>query len=377
MFGSGMKIGRWFGVDVSIDGSWVIIALLVGWSFFGLYQIEFPDLAGAATLVLATVTAALFFASVVLHEVSHAVMARRRGVPVEGITLFIFGGVTKTKQDAQRPQDEFAIAVVGPLTSVVIAAGFWVLVNLTGDLFPAPVRFGFGYLGWINLALGIFNLLPGFPLDGGRVLRAILWRASGNMAKATRRAANAGRFLAGGLIALGLFVLFSGNLGGLWYAAIGWFLLQAASASGAQVAVSQILRGVSAGDLMSPDPRTVPASASLREAVDEYFLRYDHSAFPVRGDSGDLIGILTLRAIRQVPSDQWEVRQAWAAMTRIHDAVTVPVSAPMDEVIEQLREPGHDRVLVLDDQELVGIITPGDIARWIRVSQELGLVEET
>lgn len=377
MLGSGVKIGRWFGVDVSIDGSWAVIALLVGWSFYGLYQIQFPELDGGITLVLAAVTAALFFSSVVLHEVSHAVMARRRGVPVEGITLFIFGGVTKTKQDAQRPGDEFAIAVVGPLTSIAIAGALWIIVNFTEGLLPGTIRFGLGYLGWINLALGVFNLLPGFPLDGGRVLRAILWRTSGNMAKATRRAANVGRFLAAGLIALGLFVLFGGNFGGLWYAAIGWFLLQAATASGAQVAVSQILRGVTAGDLMSPDPRTIPASASLREAVDEYFLRYDHSAFPVRGDDGDLIGILTLRAIRQVPSDQWEVRQAWSAMTRIADAVTVPVSAPMDEVIEQLREPGHDRVLVVDGSDLVGIITPGDIARWIRVSQELGLVEET
>lgn len=375
MTGGGIKIGRWFGIDVSVDGSWMVIAALVAWSFYGLFRIEFPEMAGGVAVLLGVGTAALFFASVVLHEVSHSLMARSRGVPVEGITLFIFGGVTKTKQEADSAGDEFAIAVVGPVTSLALAVIFWALVNLSGSLLPDAVKLGLGHLGWLNLGLGVFNLLPGFPLDGGRVLRSILWKTSGNLGLATKRASAVGQGMGAVMIGLGLMVVFGGNLAGLWYAAIGWFLFQAAGASGQQMAVRQALRDVTAGDLMSLNPRTIPADASLREAVDDYFLRYDHSAFPVADDSGHVLGILSLRAVRQIESDHWEVRQAWSAMTRLADAHTVEAARPMDAVLNELSEPGHERVLVMDGDEVVGIITPSDIARWIRVSQELGIVD--
>jgi Zn-dependent protease len=270
--------------------------------------------------VLGAATAVLFFLSVLIHELSHSVMARRLGVPVEGITLFIFGGVTRTKQEAETPGDEFAIAVVGPLSSFALAGVFWMLVNLTGDLFPAPVRYGFGHLGWLNLALGAFNLLPGFPLDGGRVLRSVVWRATGDLDRATRTASKGGKLLASALIAAGLLIVLFGNLGGLWYAAIGWFLFQAASAYGQQAVVRRLFEGLSAADVMSPRLVTVAEDATLQEVVDEYFLRYDHTAFPVRDSVGDTLGILTLRAVRQVPRDQWTLRQAWSAMTRLADA---------------------------------------------------------
>jgi len=374
LFGNGIRIGKWFGIEISIDGSWLVIAFLVAWSFSSIYSTEFTELTGGTAIALGTLTAALFFVSVLLHEISHSLMARRLGMPVHGITLFIFGGVTKTGQEAKTARDEFWVAIVGPLTSVAIAGVLWAVVNLTGEVLPEPVSFGLGYLGWLNLALGVFNMLPGFPLDGGRVLRAAIWRSTGSFGKATRGATTGGKILASILIGLGLFVLFGGNLGGLWYAAIGWFLYQAASGAGQEVLIRQILRDVRAGELMSPDPVTIPAGTTLREAVDEYFLRFDHSAFPVH-DEGKSTGILTLHAVRQVPRDDWEIRQVWSAMTPLKDACTVSPNLGMDSVLEKLRDEDHERVLVVDDGNVAGIITPRDVSRWIRRSQELGTVD--
>jgi Zn-dependent protease/CBS domain-containing protein len=373
----GLKIGRWFGIQVSIDVSWLVIATLVSWSFYALFADRFPELEGTEALVLGIGTAMFFFLSVLLHELSHSVMARSLGIPVSGITLFIFGGVTTTDEEAKTPGHEFAVAIVGPLTSVALGGVCWVLVNMTGNLFPEAIRFGLGYLGWLNVALGVFNMLPGFPLDGGRVLRSILWKATGSVTRSTRGAALGGRILASLLIAFGVFVVFSGNLVGLWYAAIGWFLYQAASGAGREVEVRRALSGVTAADLMTPDPVMVPAALSVRDAVDDFFLRHDHSAFPVRDDVDGTVGIITLRAVRQVPRDQWETRQVWSAMTRVEDACTVGPDESMDEVIQRLRDTDHERVLVVEDDTVIGIITAHDVARWVRRSHELGVADLT
>jgi Zn-dependent protease/predicted transcriptional regulator len=367
----GLRIGRVFGIEITIDPSWLVIAFLFTWSFYVQFGLRFEDLAQAPILITAIGTALLFFGSVLLHELSHSVMAMRLGVPVEGITLFLFGGVSKMKMEANRPRDEFLIAVVGPLTSIALAGVFWLVVTLTSGLLSPLVLFALGYLGWLNLLLGIFNLLPGFPLDGGRVLRSILWRSSGSLVTATRGAARGGRIIASILIALGLVSVFTGNLGGLWMAAIGWFLLQAAGAADQDVVVRSFLEEVTAGDLMSPELVSIPFDSTIEEAVDDYFLRYDHSAFPVVSEERS--GLLTLRAVRQIPKDQWGVRQAWSAMTDLRDACTVEPATPMNRVMEKIREMEQDRVLVVEDGRILGIITPRDVARWVQRSQELGL----
>jgi Zn-dependent protease len=372
VIGGGIRIGRLFGIEIRIDGSWLVIAFLIGWALFAQFQLVFPDIETPEAVLLGAVTAILFFASVLLHELSHSVVARRLGVPVESITLFLFGGVTKTKTEAQTAGDEFRIAVVGPVTSLALAAVFWVLVVGLGDAVSDPVAYGLGYLGWINLVLGAFNLLPGFPLDGGRVLRSILWKRTGSITRATRGAALGGQMVAWALMAFGIVEVFSGNLGGLWLAAIGWFLLQAAGASVREVVVQRSLRGVRAGDLMSPNPVTIPSDLTIAEAVDDYFLRYDHSAFPV-DDDGDISGLVSLRAVRQVPRDQWQIRQVWRTMTPIAEVHTVPADLPMEAVLEQLRSAEIDRVLVMVQGRAVGIITPRDVARWVQRSEELGL----
>lgn len=375
MIGSGIRLGRILGIEVSVDTSWFVIAFLLAWSFFSVFEAAFPASETAISVVMGVATAILFFTSVVLHEVSHSVMARRLGMPVEGITLFIFGGVTRTGQESESAGDEFAVAIVGPLTSLGLAAVFWSLVNLTGEVFPEILRYGFGQLGWLNLGLGVFNLAPGFPLDGGRVLRSIVWQITGSLEKATRTAAAGGKVVAGLLIVFGFLEIAGGNLGGLWYAAIGWFLYQAAAVSGRQMIMRTIFEDLDARDLMSPRLVSIAEDASVQEAVDNYFLRYDHSAFPVTDNSGETLGILTLRAIRQVPRDQWPLRQAWAVMTRLEDACMVEGDMPVEEAIRLLEESEDKRVLVTENGKVAGIITPRDIARWVQRSEDLGLTE--
>jgi Zn-dependent protease len=368
-----MRLGRVFGIEVRIDPSWLVIAFLVAWSFYAQFGFQFPELGPGANVLLAGGSVFVFFGSVVLHEISHSVVARRLGIPVEGITLFLFGGVTKTRMEARQPRDEFLIAVVGPVTSLVLAGLLWLARSLTGDVFPEPVQYALGYLAWLNLALGVFNLLPGFPLDGGRVLRSILWRATGSLTKATRGAATGGKVIAMIVISFGLLTVFRGDLGGLWLAAIGWFLFQAAVAADQDAMLRRLLSEVRARDLMSPELVTIPSDATIRRAVDDYFLRYDHSAFPVIG--AEKTGLLTLRVVRQIPRDQWEIRQVWTAITDLEETCTVEPSTPMDVVMERMREDGQDRVLVVESGQVLGIITPQDIARWVRRSEELGLAQ--
>jgi len=375
MFVNAVRLGRMFGIEVRIDPSWLVIAFLFGWSFYAQFGLEFPGLESGARILLATGSVVVFFGSVLLHELSHSVVAQRLGITVEGITLFLFGGVTKTKMEARQPRDEFLIAIVGPVTSLVLAGMLWVTANSVGSLLPEPVQYALGFLAWLNLVLGLFNLLPGFPLDGGRVLRSILWRATGSLSRATRGAARGGKAIAAIMICFGLIMVFQGNLGGLWLAAIGWFLFMAAAASDQDVMVRLLLKDVKARDLMSPDLVTIQSDATIREAVDGFFLRYDHSAFPVVGR--EKTGLLTLRAIRQIPRDQWEIRQVWTATTSLDETCTAGLDTSMDEVMKRLREREQDRVLILDDGDVLGIITSLDIARWVRRSEELGLAQKS
>ena len=375
MFVNAVRLGRMFGIEVRIDPSWLVIAFLFGWSFYAQFGLEFPGMETGARILLAAGSVVAFFGSVLLHELSHSVVAQRLGITVKGITLFLFGGVTQTKMEARRPRDEFLMAIVGPVTSLVLAGLLWVVVNSVGSLLPKPVEYALGFLGWMNLALGLFNLLPGFPLDGGRVLRSILWASTGSLTRATRGAARAGKAIAAIMIGLGLLSVFQGNLGGLWLAVIGWFLFMAAAASDQDVMLRLLLKDVKARDLMSPNLVTIPSNATISEAIDQFFLRYDHSAFPVAGV--EKTGLLTLRAVRQIPRDQWEIRQVWTATTRLDETCTVEPGTPMVEVMKRLREEDQDRVLVLDDGDVVGIITSRDIARWVRRSEELGLAEKS
>lgn len=364
------RLGRIGGIEIRIDPSWSVIAVLVAYSFYVLLSFEFADLATTTQLVLAILMAAVFFGSVLLHELAHSFMARARGVEVHGITLFMFGGATHADLETEDPNDELAISAVGPLSSALIAAVLWGVSALAGD---GPIGFGAGWLARVNLALAVFNLAPGFPLDGGRVLRSLVWRSTGDMVRATRVASRAGQIVGWLIMGVGILqVLFLANLiGGLWLLAIGWFLTQSAQASFLQLQMRRLLSNVPAGRLMSGDLTAMPSDISIRQAVDDYFMRHDYNAFPVRDGHG-VSGLVTLSAIRQVPRDDWH-RPVSNVVEPLSDACTVQKTETMETVLEKLTANQQHRVIVMDGDEVVGIITPRDLARWLERSQDLGL----
>ncbi len=366
MFGTSWRVGRIAGIEVRVDSSWAVIALLITYSMYLRLSVLYPELSDGRAVGLAIVSAVLFFGSVLVHELAHAVVSQARGIRVQDITLFLFGGATRAKVDSRGPGDEFLIAVVGPLTSGLLAGLFGIVAGWGREVLSRPLAGTFGYLAWINLLLAAFNLVPGFPLDGGRLLRSAIWKATGSLGRATRIASVAGQAVGWLLVAGGVAWLLAGDLaGGIWFAFIGWFLVQAARSSYQDLQLQQLLRGVEAEDVMAADLRRIPPELSLQDAVDDYFMRYDHSGFPV-DEQGRTIGLLTLRGVRRVPREQWPTRRVREAMVPLGDQVVVAPDARMDGVVGKLQDGEANRVLVVDDGEVVGIITPSDLTRWLR-----------
>jgi Zn-dependent protease/predicted transcriptional regulator len=366
MFGTSWRAGRIAGIEVRIDSSWAVIALLITYSMYMRLSILYPELSGGGAVALAIVSAVLFFGSVLVHELAHALVAQARGIRVLDITLFLFGGATRARVESRGPGDEFLIALVGPLTSGLLAGLFGIVAGLGSDLLSRPLAGTFGYLAWTNLLLAAFNLVPGFPLDGGRLLRAAIWKTTGSLGRATQIASMAGQAVGWLLVAAGVASLLAGDLaGGIWFAFIGWFLVQAARSSYQELQLQQLLRGVEAEDVMAADLVRIPPELSLQEAVDDYFMRYDHGAFPVE-EQGRTIGLLTLRGIRRVPREQWPTHRVRDHMVPLSDQVVVAPDARMDGVLGKLQDSQANRVLVAQDGEVVGIITPTDLTRWLR-----------
>jgi Zn-dependent protease/predicted transcriptional regulator len=366
MFGTSWRVARIAGIEVRVDSSWVVIALLITYSMYLRGSVLYPELSGGGAVALGIGATVLFFGSVLVHELAHALVAQARGIRVQDITLFLFGGATRARVESRGPGDEFLIALVGPLTSGMLAGLFGIVAGLGRDVLSRPLAGTFGYLAWTNLLLAAFNLIPGFPLDGGRLLRAAIWKATGNLARATRIASLAGQGVGWLLVAGGVAWLLGGDLaGGIWFAFIGWFLVQAARSSYQELQLQQLLRGVEAEDVMAGDLVRIPPELSLQDAVDDYFMRYDHSGFPV-DEGGRTIGLLTLRGVRRVPREQWPTRRVRDHMVPLGDQVVVAPEARMDGVLGKLQDSEANRVLVGQDREVVGIITPSDLTRWLR-----------
>ena len=311
-----ITLGRLLGVDIGLHYSWFIIALLITLSLVAHFGATDPNWSRAIVWTSAVVTAVLFFVSIVLHELSHALVARARGVSVRSITLFALGGVATMEHPAPDAKTEFWIAAAGPIASVAIGLGCYALAASLGwsphvDVSPSTAVLG--WLGYVNISLAVFNLIPGFPLDGGRILRAILWGRSGDADRATMTAARVGQAVAFGFIVLGVLRFFGGAGGGLWIAFIGWFLLQAAQASYAQGAVVADLRGVHVRDIMSTDCVTVGADMRVQTLVDEHLLRTGQRCFVV-GEPGQILGLITSHEIKGVARDRW----ASTPVTRRH-----------------------------------------------------------
>ena len=371
--GPGWKVGRLAGIEISLHPSWLIIAFLLTYSLaVARFPIEFEGWSTAMYWVVAAATALLFFASVLAHELSHALVARRFGHRVAGITLFIFGGVTTMEADSRSAREEALIAVAGPATSLAIGVLF-----VVADLLVAQPQVGalVGWLGFINILLGLFNLIPGFPMDGGRVLRAGLWKLRGDRLVATRNAATVGRIFAYGLIGFGVFVAFSSDIfSGLWLALIGWFLSNAAEATATQAGVERTLFGVRVRDAIDVAPPSVSPNQSVASLVNEHLLRGEDRAFLVRHDDGGLAGIVTLTDVRRLGREQWEGARVTDIMTRYGDLAVTRPEVPLLDALRLLQERDVGQLPVVDEdgRRPVGLVSRRGILRLLEARMKLG-----
>jgi Zn-dependent protease/predicted transcriptional regulator len=367
--GSGIPLGRIFGIPIYLHPSWFIIFLLITVSLRTQFTSAHPGWTPAQHWSLGLITSLLFFGSVVFHELSHSVVAMQYRIPVRSITLFVFGGLSSIQREPEKARQEFNIAIAGPLSSLFLAGCFWLVAHyFPGDnMVVAAAK----WLWEINLMLALFNLLPGFPLDGGRILRGIVWGITGNFTKATRTASNAGRVLAYLMISLGVWQALNGNwVGGLWTAFIGWFLLSAAQESYAQVAIRHTLVGVRAEDIMSRDIPTVTRDMSLEEYVHEV-LRTGHQYHIVTG-AGNPVGMITLQAARTVPREEWAHNSIQAVMLpfdRIHPASP---DEPALGVLERMQTEEVNQLPVISDGHIVGIIARDTILRVLQTRLQVG-----
>ena len=364
----GVAVGSVSGFEISLDYSWFVIFFLILGTFTGaVFPAYVPGLSQRTYLLMGLAGAMLFFLSLLVHELAHAFVARARGIEVEGITLFIFGGMARTRSEAARPWDEFIIAAVGPLASLALGAAFYGAAVWVDRNMWTPAVFGVaGHLAFLNLALAAFNVLPGFPLDGGRMLRAVVWRLTDSLRKATHVASITGKALGWLIIGGGLYSLFvtSQLVTGLWFIFIGWFLANAATASYEQILLRHVLEGRTAADAMTHTPETVEPDLTLDVLVRDYFMKRPYNSFPVVQD-GVVIGLITLSQVKQLDHTAWRIRRVAVVMTPLAETLIVSPSSPMNEVVERMSENETRRVIVAQEWELKGIITGGDVANWL------------
>lgn len=365
-----IRIGRIAGIPVGFNWSVLVIFWLIAWGLAaGRFPADHPGYADATYWAAGAVTAAVFFASLLAHELGHALVARRLGMGVEGITLWLFGGVAKLGGDAATPRAELQVGAVGPAISLA-AAGIFTLIAVVAHVVGAP-ELAVGIPAWlarINLVLALFNLVPAYPLDGGRVLRAILWARHGDRLRATATAARSGRAFGYTLIALGLFGFAGGGtVGGLWFVFIGWFLLAASRAEEAQVVLRDALGGLRVRDVMSAEPVVAPASATVDELLESYALRHRFTAFPLVDHAGGLVGLITLARLKAVSPDRRRSVSVGALACPLPDVPTAAPDDPLVDLIERMAAGNENRALVLDGGRLVGIVSPTDIARAVEI----------
>ncbi len=368
-----LRLGKIFGIEISIHFSWVIILVLMTWSLaVGWFPVIYHGWSTATYWLVSFIAAILLFVSVLLHELAHSVVARARGLPVKNITLFVFGGVSNIEREPGSPGVEFQMAIVGPLTSLLIGGLAYLLVFALGNN-ATPVAAILGYLAIANILLGIFNLIPGFPLDGGRVLRSIVWKVSGSLRRATRIVTIVGEIVAYLFILLGIWEFFGGNLiGGIWIGFIGWFLLIAAQSANTEVVLQSMFRGVTVEEVMNTSPMTVPANISLQKLVHEYFLPLGlRSALVTQADQ--LAGLITLSDIRHFPREEWEkvpVGHAMIPRERLH---VVSPQQNLNDVLPLMAGRDVNQLPVVQDNRLVGVLSRDAIVRYLEVRRSLGL----
>lgn len=373
IFGKRYRLGSILGFEIAIDASWIFIALLVTWSLAaGLFPTQYENLDTATYWIMGVAGALGLFMSIVLHELSHSLVARRHGVEMRGITLFIFGGVAHMGDEPSTPKAEFLVAIAGPIASVLIGAAFFGLSQLFDALAaPVPLTGVLLYLGYINGLLVAFNLLPAFPLDGGRVLRAILWRSKNNLRQATRISSQVGSGFGIALIVLGVFAIMGGGfIGGMWWVLIGFFLRNVARMSYQQVVMREALQGEPVRRFMRADPHTVRSGTSLASLVEDFFYRDYHKMYPVV-DNGHLAGCVTIEQVKNVPKGEWSSRTVGDLATPCTDANSIQSDTDAVEALSLMRRTGTSRLLVMEGDQLVGILTLKDLLQFLAAKIEL------
>jgi Zn-dependent protease/predicted transcriptional regulator len=392
MFSGGFSIGRIFGIDIRIDWSWMFIFVLVTWNLAVVFGQVHTDWGTWLTWGIAVVAALLFFASVLAHELAHSLVARAQGVPVRSITLFLFGGVSSIERDPSSAKNEFVMAFVGPLTSIVIGIALLLIAGAGAGSISAnvtdptqaiarlnPLTTLLMWLGSVNVFVGFFNLIPGFPLDGGRVVRSILWAVTDNLRNATRWASALGQLIAWLMIVAGIAMVFGvqvpffgTGLGGLWLAFIGWFLNSASAQSYRQLVIHDILDGVAVSRMMRSEPPTVAPNSSVSSLVHEHIMGHDDHAFPVIED-GRLIGLVTLEDVRHVSREAWEMTTVREIMTPADRLVVVRPEEDAAEALNKLTERDVGQLPVTRDHQLLGLLRRQDVVNWLQLHAELNV----
>ena len=372
-----IKLGRVFGIQIGLHYTWLLIALLVTFSLASHFHSTNAQWGALVIWTSAILTGVLFFTSIIAHELAHASVAKSRGLSVRSITLFAFGGVAQIEREATDAKTEFRVGIAGPITSVLIGA-LCLALAYTAGWTPAsppasPLLAMLTWLGYINIMLAVFNMIPGVPLDGGRVLKAAIWWVSGDAHRATKLAARIGQFVAFGFIALGVVQFASGaGIGGLWIAFIGWFLLDAARATYAQEELSFQLRGRRVGDVMATDCPSIDGNQNLQSFVDEHLLRRGVNCYAVLSN-GSPVGLITAQEVKQVNRLRWPYTTVYDAMLPLTGLRGVSPETSISEALDVMGLSDATKLPVLADGKLVGIIARDHIMTFLQTRSELGL----
>ena len=361
------------GIPVEVNLSWFIIfALIVYTLAMGYFPITAPGLSPLFRFLVSLIAALLLFASLLLHELSHSVVAKRNDLPISGITLFIFGGVAHMEKEPSSPQVEFKMAIAGPLCSFALAAFFY-LLSSSFRLLGLPVFISAitDYLFFINLVVAIFNLIPGFPLDGGRVFRSILWYSIGDLRRSTRIASSFGKGFALVLMALGFLSLIRGYfISGIWFIFLGLFLQEAAESSYRQVVMKKILSNIKVKEIMTKNVIVIPARISLKKLVDEYFFKFRHASFPMVEDD-TLLGLVTFHDVKEIDKKDWAKTNAHEILIPLRENLLIHENEEVMEALSKMAKNQVGRLLVIEDSKLMGILSQKDIFKLFQFKSEM------
>lgn len=372
MFGRSFPLFRIFGFSVKADLSWLLIAGLVTWSLAGVFSRTYPQLEPAAWWWMGALGALGLFLSIVVHELAHSLVARRFGMEMRGITLFLFGGVAEMNEEPPSPKAEFFMAAVGPLTSLALAGAAYLAIAAAGSNgWMASAAGVLGYLAAINVVLALFNLVPAFPLDGGRMARSVLWALRGNLRWATRVTSAIGSAFGVLLMIYGGYrFIMQDYVGGMWMFLIGMFLRKAAEQSYQQLLVRRLLEGEPVAQLMQTQVHAVPPQATVRELVDDYIYRYHHKMLPVV-DQGRLLGCVTTRDVAKLPREQWDASTVQQVAEACSAENTIRPDADAMDALQKMSRNGTSRLIVTDNGHIQGILSLKDVMRHVALKMEV------